>query len=86
MLGSLTRGGGENVPGMPGACATRNIVYLVRGPCVNELMTKIREIYTQLMMIYQLQIIVNYRHIFYCIQQYNLLQKSVKLSTSVFCP
>ena len=32
MLGLLTRGGGENVPGMPGACATHNIVYLVRGP------------------------------------------------------
>ena len=31
--GSLTRGGGENVPGIPGACATRNFVYLVRGPC-----------------------------------------------------
>ena len=30
--GSLTRGGRENVPGKPGACATRNFVYLVRGP------------------------------------------------------
>ena len=30
--GSLTRYGGENVPGIPGACATRNFVYLVRGP------------------------------------------------------
>ena len=35
MLGSLTRGGGENVPGIPCACATRNFTYLVRGPwCV----------------------------------------------------
>ena len=34
MSGSLTRGGGENVPGIPGACATRNFTYLVRGPCV----------------------------------------------------
>ena len=25
---SLTRGGGENVPGIPGACATRNFTYL----------------------------------------------------------
>ena len=33
MSGSLTRGGGENVPGIPGACATRNFAYLVRGPC-----------------------------------------------------
>ena len=29
---SLTRGDGENVPGIPGACAIRNIKYLVRGP------------------------------------------------------
>ena len=32
MLGSLTHGGGENVPGIPGACATRNFTYLARGP------------------------------------------------------
>ena len=32
MSGSLTRGGGENVPGIPGACATRNFTYLARGP------------------------------------------------------
>ena len=31
MSGSLTLGGGENVPGIPGACATRNSRYLVRG-------------------------------------------------------
>ena len=30
--GSLTSGGGENVPGFPGACATRNFTYLARGP------------------------------------------------------
>ena len=29
--GSPTRGGGENVPGVPGACATRNFTYLARG-------------------------------------------------------
>ena len=28
----LTRGGGENVPGIPGACATRKFTYLARGP------------------------------------------------------
>ena len=28
MSGSLTRGGGENVPGIPGACAARNFTYL----------------------------------------------------------
>ena len=32
LSGSLTSGGGENVPGIPGACATRNFAYLVRGP------------------------------------------------------
>ena len=32
MSGSLTHGGGENVPGIPGACTTRNIMYLARGP------------------------------------------------------
>ena len=32
MSRSLTRGGGENVPGIPGACVTRNFRYLVRGP------------------------------------------------------
>ena len=32
MSGSLTRGGGENVPGIPGACTTSNITYLARGP------------------------------------------------------
>ena len=33
MSRSLTRGGGENVPGIPGTCATRNFTYLARGPC-----------------------------------------------------
>ena len=32
MVGSLSRGGGENVPGIPGAWATRNFTYLARGP------------------------------------------------------
>ena len=35
MSGSLVRGGGENVPGIPGACATHNFTYLVRGPWLN---------------------------------------------------
>ena len=35
MLGSLNRGGGENVPGIPGACETHNITYLARGPCMH---------------------------------------------------
>ena len=32
MSGSLFSGGGENVPGIPGACTTRNFTYLARGP------------------------------------------------------
>ena len=32
MSGSLTCGDGENVPGIPGACATHNFTYLARGP------------------------------------------------------
>ena len=31
MSGSLARGGGENVRGIPGACTTRHFAYLVRG-------------------------------------------------------
>ena len=31
MSGSLTRGGEENVPSIPGACTTRNCTYVVRG-------------------------------------------------------
>ena len=33
MSRSLTRGGEENVPGIPGACATRKFTYLARRPC-----------------------------------------------------
>ena len=36
MSGSLTSGDGENVPGIPGACATCNFTYLVRGPCDDQ--------------------------------------------------
>ena len=32
MSESLIRDGGENVPGIPGACAARNFAYLARGP------------------------------------------------------
>ena len=32
MSGSLTHSCGENVPGIFGACATRNLTYLARGP------------------------------------------------------
>ena len=40
MSGSLTRGGEENVPVIPGACATRNFTYLVRGPLPEPIMTQ----------------------------------------------
>ena len=33
MSGSLIRSDGENVPGIPGVCATHSFAYLVRGPC-----------------------------------------------------
>ena len=36
MSGSLTRDGDENVPGIPGACATHKFAYLVRGPWGKE--------------------------------------------------
>ena len=32
MLGSLARGGGKNVPGIPGSCTTHNFTYLARDP------------------------------------------------------
>ena len=31
MMGLLTRGGRENVPGIPCVCLTRNFTYLARG-------------------------------------------------------
>ena len=35
MSGSLTHGGGKNVPGIPSACATRSFTFLVRGPSLH---------------------------------------------------
>ena len=35
--GSLTRGDEKNVPGIPGACTTRNFTYLARCPYSNTL-------------------------------------------------
>ena len=34
MSGSLIRGGGENVRGIPGACTTRSFTYLARSPSI----------------------------------------------------
>ena len=39
--GSLIRGGRENVPGIPTACATPNFTYLVRGPWTNTSMNRL---------------------------------------------
>ena len=36
MPGSLAHGGGENIPGIAGACATRKFTYLLRAPCTFE--------------------------------------------------
>ena len=36
-VGLLIRRGGKKVPGLPGACATRNFTYLVRDPWVGFL-------------------------------------------------
>ena len=43
MLGSLTLGGGDNVPGIPGACATRNVTYLARGSCSGPLLCQMSD-------------------------------------------
>ena len=43
MSGSLNRGGGENVPRIPGACTTRNITYLARGPWTVAYLLKFRK-------------------------------------------
>ena len=40
VTGSLSSGGGENVPGIPGACATRKFTHLVRSPCSQEYLWK----------------------------------------------
>ena len=39
MSASLNCDGGENVPGIPDACATRNFAYLVRGPLIVNVST-----------------------------------------------
>ena len=36
MSGSLTRGGGEDVPGILSACTTSNFTYLARGPWLHH--------------------------------------------------
>ena len=36
MSGLLTCVGGENVLGIPGACATHNFAYMARGPCSDK--------------------------------------------------
>ena len=60
MSGSLTRGGGENVPGIPGACATHNFAYQVRGP------------YSSWFVGFMYTCILSFRHVIYGGYIYNL--------------
>ena len=46
MSGLLTGRGGENVPGIPGACANHNFTYLVRGPCCSGALARISDTYS----------------------------------------
>ena len=39
MPGSLTRGGGESVPGIPGACATHNFCFSEKRPMLHKVFT-----------------------------------------------
>ena len=41
MSGSLTPGGGQNVPGIPGACTTCNFAYLAKGPWAQNIWTEL---------------------------------------------
>ena len=43
MSGSLTRVGGGNVSGIPGACETRNFAYMARGPLWTKWPPRYRE-------------------------------------------
>ena len=49
---SFEVGGGENVPGIPGACATRNFTYLVIGPLQLNCAVKDFEIWAYRIYIY----------------------------------
>ena len=42
MTGSLNRGGGENVPGIPGPCAKHNVAYLSRAPWITILLPSLQ--------------------------------------------
>ena len=51
LSGLLTRGVGENVPNIPGACATGNFTYLVRGPLV-QVMVGSTKLFPEAVLIY----------------------------------
>ena len=57
MSGSLARGGGENVSGIPAACANRNFTYLnlIRGPmeCMPEWSLNIFQVVELIMRVFQ---------------------------------
>ena len=71
MSGSLTFGGGENAPGIPVACATRNFAYLARGPC-NKIINKRHNIYDVLRK--------NYSQV----RIYLLCERAVRLAGALF--
>ena len=90
MSGSLTRGGGENVPSVPGACATHNFTYLARGPKYNTLVMShsvISQRETICKMIIRMYMNWQLPHLQFDLMHFNLicsgysLLKSLKVST-----
>ena len=61
---SLTRDGGENVTDIPGACATCNFAYLIRGTClvsmccIGRMATHVRPIMAYLLRLFQLHYVI----------------------------
>ena len=64
----LNSAAGGNVPGIPGACATRNFTYLVRGPCDVRFVSHVLTISGFMLSIYALN-----SPAFYAIQYLRLL-------------
>ena len=68
MSGSLNFGGGENVPRIPGACATRNFAYLIRWlHSINSVCTSEKANTTILMLTSWLRSSGQYMHLMYVI-------------------
>ena len=66
MSRSLTRDGGENVPDISGACATRNFTYLVRGPLLYVIHKEMVRFLIQFLIAsfsqYELNVILSYKN------------------------